>query len=497
MKKYLAILLGVVFVLGFAASAFAIHAEIPAETQAVVATGGTQITIGGDIRIRGEYQSNTTIPSPLVFPNATTINGFQSGTFDHPTFYDQRIRLSVDAKVTPNTEGFVMIEATNGKTSTGYNWGGQAGTSPGTTAGPSNGAGGIYQFGDSKRAELNILEAWILYKGSGLLGIPAGIKVGHMPLALGNKLFFDHTLFGDDAIVLFADPTKEMHITLLTAKFMEASTARNDDANAYVGIFDYRTKEFGVSFDVTYVDHQNSFYSGNGTDLPAGAFLPGSDAHLWNFGVRGDVTLLKALNIYADLEGQTGKIEDATLAAGPTPLQNEKFKGYAILVGASYKLDPVKFLLEWGYGSGDDNPTDGSFKEFVTSLSPYQRDTYIYNYRVVGAGNIAGIPVENAGLSNTNRIRFGIDADLTKELFANVTYYYLHANKLTPNMTAAGANHTVGSEVDWLFKYKIDKNLTYYVEGGYLFAGNFYKVVTSGNVVDNAWAIRNGLQLTF
>ena len=59
MKKYLAILLGAVFVLGFAASAFAIHAEIPAETQAVVSKGATQINIGGDLRFRGEMTQNT------------------------------------------------------------------------------------------------------------------------------------------------------------------------------------------------------------------------------------------------------------------------------------------------------------------------------------------------------------------------------------------------------------------------------------------------------
>jgi len=479
-KKYLAILLGVVFVLGFAASAFAIHAEIPAESQATVAKGSTQITIGGDIRVRGEYQSNT--------------SKFDNDVADHPTFYDQRVRLSIDAKVTNNTEGFVMIEAANGKQSTGYQWGGNDV--------PSQGSQGIYQYGDSKRGELNLLEAWIQYKGSGLLGIPAGIKVGHMPLALGNKVFFDHTLFGDDAIVLFADPTKEMHIVALTAKFMEGNNSNNDDANAYVGVFDYRTKEFGVSFDVTYVDHQNSFYNSDGSPttvantanggLPVNPLAAGVDTHLWNFGIRGDVTLF-GFNIYADGEGQTGKITN--LAP-----QNEKYKGYAVLVGASYKLDPVKFLLEWGYGSGDDNPTDGSFKEYVTSLSAYQRDTYIYGYRSVSAGNVLGIPVKSGGLANTNRIRFGVDADLTKELFANVTYYYLRANKLVPAWTSAGvdASHSIGSEIDWLFKYKIDKNLTYYVEGGYLFAGNFYKVVTPGNVSpDNAWAIRNGLQLTF
>ena len=47
MKKFLAIILGTIFVLSFAATAFAIHAEIPSETQAVVAKGTTQITIDG------------------------------------------------------------------------------------------------------------------------------------------------------------------------------------------------------------------------------------------------------------------------------------------------------------------------------------------------------------------------------------------------------------------------------------------------------------------
>ncbi len=61
MKKYLALILGVLFVLSFAASAFAIHAEIPSETQAVVAKGSTQITLGGEIRTRGWWQDNITV----------------------------------------------------------------------------------------------------------------------------------------------------------------------------------------------------------------------------------------------------------------------------------------------------------------------------------------------------------------------------------------------------------------------------------------------------
>ena len=58
MKKYLALVLGVLFVLSFAASAFAIHAEIPSETQAVVSAQDIQIKLSGEIRVRGYYLGN-------------------------------------------------------------------------------------------------------------------------------------------------------------------------------------------------------------------------------------------------------------------------------------------------------------------------------------------------------------------------------------------------------------------------------------------------------
>ncbi|MEK6652080.1 MAG: hypothetical protein AABY50_04020, partial [Nitrospirota bacterium] len=58
MKKYLVLVLGMLFILGFTASAFAIHSEIPSETQAIVAKGTTQVTMGGELRVRGWYLKN-------------------------------------------------------------------------------------------------------------------------------------------------------------------------------------------------------------------------------------------------------------------------------------------------------------------------------------------------------------------------------------------------------------------------------------------------------
>ena len=461
MKKYLAILLGAVFVLGFAASAFAIHAEIPAESQAVI-TKGVQVTIGGDIRIRNEYSNNVT--------------DFDDNHADGKAYWDERIRLFVDAQVTPNTKGFIMLEGTSGQTATAYNWGGQPGDA--------SGSAGFYRVGDTKRGTLNLLEAWILNTGSGLLGMPAGIKIGHMPLALGNKLFFDHTLFGDDAIVLFADPTKELHVAVLTAKFREGEPQFSDESNAYVGLFNYRTKEWGASGDVTYVDDQ----------IGLGTQAAKDPIHLWNFGLRGDVTF-SGLTLRADGEVQTGKVDNLDM----------DFKGWAVQAGADYLVNGIKLTAQYIYGSG---PKAGSKNVdwFVTSVSPYQRITYVYDYRTVTAS--PGLPAgaTNGGICNTQYINVGASIPLAKDLTGDLNYYNLSAAKNTSvtldfadgsgTPSTSGNSKDIGNEFDWKLTYKVDKNLVYYVEGGYLFTGDFYATALKPKP-DDAWAVRQGIQLSF
>jgi len=435
-KRYLALVAGLVFVLGFTAVAFAIHAEIPSETQAVVAKGTTQITLGGEIRARGEYRE-------VDFDNDTPGD----------SYYDSRVRLSVDAQVTPNTEGFVQVEAGSGATDDNYKWG---------TAG--NGAKGIYNVGNAKQGSFNILQAWILHKGEGLLGVPAGVKVGHMPLALGNKLFFDHTKFGDDAIVFFVDPTKELHIGLLTAKFREGATNNADDANAYVGLFVYKLANGSISGDITYVDDQDKF-------APA-LFGPNSDVHFWNLGLRGDMKV-DPVTIRADVELQTGKIVNT---GGAEP----KFKGYAFLVGADMKVDPVTLTAEFAYGSGQDSSSD--IKAFVTSLGADPHFTYVYEYRTPNACG-----VQYGGICNTMYVKLGASAQPVKDLTASLNLFWLRANKVP-----AGGDKEIGIEIDPKITYKIDKNLTYWVEGGYLMAGDFW-----GPNADDAYAIRHGIMLSF
>ncbi|GAB4387726.1 MAG: alginate export family protein [Thermodesulfovibrionales bacterium] len=435
MKKFIAIVISTLFVLGLAATAFAIHAEIPAETQAVVAKGTTQITLGGSIRVRGDYRKNMDF-------NDDTASGDKSA-------WDQRTRLSTAVKVSDQVEGLVTIEAGTGDTDDVYVWGN-----------PSDGASGVYQRGNAKRGDLKLLEAWIQYTPD-----LVGVKIGHMPLALGNKVFFDHTKFGDDALVLFKN-IDNVHVAVLTSKFVEGTTSVADDADAYVALLTYKGEGFNLSGDITWVDDNFSF---------------GSPADLYNIGVRGDVTVAN-FNVYGDVEFQTGSIE----GVGGAP--DLDFGGWAAQVGATTKLNGVGLGLEFGYGSGDDNASDNDIDLYVTSLSPgIPYITYVHGTR---AGNAGG----GNGISNITYVKGSVDSALMDNLTGKLDIVWLQASEDVVN-GAGNTTDELGVEVDAYLKYKLARGLVYFVEAGYLFPGEAYDMASKS--ADDAYAIRHGIELTF
>ena len=66
----------------------------PSETTAAIAQGDTQITLSGEIRARYDWQHT----------------GFNSNDNQSEQAYmDERIRLGVVAKLSPNTTGFIEL----------------------------------------------------------------------------------------------------------------------------------------------------------------------------------------------------------------------------------------------------------------------------------------------------------------------------------------------------------------------------------------------------
>jgi len=438
LKKFLAIAVCMIFLLGFAATAFAIHAEIPTETQAVVAMGGTQITLGGSIRVRGEYLDND-------FYDDNSVTNDRS-------FWDQRVRLSLDAKVNDNVRGFVMLESTSGydeyndKESDTWIWGRSG-----------NGASGVYTVGNGKGPDMAILEAWILYMND-----IVNVKIGHTPLYLGNKIFFDHSKFGDDAIVLFKD-IDNVHLVGVVAKFAEHARPWADDADAYVIAAAYKGEGFNLSGDVTWVD-DNSFF----------------DTDLYNIGVRGDVSITDNVNLRGDIEYQLGTTSGIPgVCAGP----DCDFGGYAVVLGANVKLDPVTIDAEFGLGTGDDNSRDKDAKMFVTSLSPgIDYITYLHGTRTA---NWTGA---NNGITNLTYIKGTVSANPMEKLMLKGSLVWMQTTKDYSGLKSTSDD--IGWEFDGKVTYQLNDGLVYFVEGGYFFVDENYGQ-------DDAWGARHGIELTF
>ena len=454
MKKYASILAVLVLLLGVAALSYAAPAEIPSDTTAVIAKGKTQITLGGDLRFRGFYGKNLRVREDDTYP-------------DNQANYDYRVRLSLEAKVSPNTTGFVELESGT-FTADNVTWGSQNG-----------GARGFYDLGNTKESNVTIRQAWIQYQGTGLLGVPAGIKVGRQLVKLGYGLFYDHTYFGDDAILVFVQPMKELTLAAFTIKWSEGQTTRNDDSTGYGILAAYAGKGFGLSADIAYVDHQNISGLGN------------ADIHLWNIGLRGNVDDIAGtgLNFKADVEFQTGKIKDLS--------PEIKLKGWAAMAGLDYKFKtvPLSLTLEYAIGSGDKDSTNDKLENFITALGQEQHYTFVYEYLTPSACEGLFYGNNRTGICNTQYVKFGGAYDITKDLKAELYGYWLRAHKAVA-INNATPDKDLGWEVDAKVTYQIDKGLTYWIEGGYFWPGDAYKL-SSGKDADDAWAVRHGIQLKF
>lgn len=432
MKKTFAVIAAVLFVLSFAASAFAIHAEIPAETQAVAAKGDTQIVLGGEVRVRNWYTSNR-----------AGVGGVVTGVdAQDAAWYDQRVRLSVDAQVAPNVKGFVMLETgtadQEGKgdylTSNAdkYKWG---------------------SFNSKPNTSMGILEAYILYTGSGLFGFNSGLKVGHMPLKLGEGYFFDHTQLGDDAIVFFMDPTKQMHVGLLTVKFAGDAgqpmsipqlgvsnytgkiSDNTDDLDGYVGLMVYKLNDkTSIGINYTYLNLSDIKFSHQNLGLHA-------NGSAGNFGYA------------AEADFQFGKVGDT------------KFRGDAVYLKGNYKMDALSFNAQFGWGSGDNNHDDkiDTFIPYVGNLQNVGGAfMYDYLYATTAGGTARGI-------ANTTFFNLGLDYAASKDLSFSGNGFIFKASK-----TADGVSKDAGWELDAKMVYKLAKNLKYQADLGYFAPGKFY-----------------------
>ncbi len=460
MRKYLAIVLGVLFILSFTATAFAIH-----ETGEPAISKGAQIILGGKILVRGWYFDNA---SSSYLPTST----------QSQALYSTNANIMIDANVSDNVRGFMELETSSGD----------------------NANSGLYYWGtgavsDTKpKADLYFRQLWIQYTGSGLLGAPAGIKAGHMPITLGEKQFLCNERFGDDAILLWVDPTKEVHLVLGTTKLSEGTTtfgsiAHSDDLDGYVLIATYmldKNNTIGLNYTLIHSD-------GIGDQL-----------NFDNLGLHANGKV-SGLVYAAEVDFQFGKLDGLGGAA------DTKFGGYGILAKLGYMVDPVNLRASFAMGSGDDNTANTKNKEFQTlqgpdAIGPTARlvhYTQIYERTIRTAvapattGQILTTNTRNTGIANTTYYNLGMDVNPTKEISLSLDGFIIRATEAWQ----LNQSKSVGSEVDFKGTYKIAKNLSYFVEAGVFTPGKFYTTgaapVNGGLDKKTVTQAVHGLLLTF
>lgn len=466
MRKYLAIILGVLFILSFAVVAFA----------------ESEITLGGKILIRGWYIENVgtgavTVDPPGPPPPTTTLGSSNLPIDTHSVsttsgmppvttvtttdqssqaLYTTNANITIDAKVSDNVRGFMELETTvgnAGNANTGlFYWG--------------SCSGAVCQ--DTKPAsDLFFRQLWIQYTGSGLLGVPSGIKVGHMPITLGEKQFLNNERFGDDAILLWTDPTKELHLAIGTAKLQEGTTTlglitNTDDIDGYLLIGTYKLdKDNTIGANYTWIHS-------DGLGSPATV----EDLNFHNLGLHANGKVA-GLSYAAEADIQFGKIENFS------PAEDEDFGGWAIFAKLGYMLDPVNLRASFAYGSGDDDLTDSDIEEIQTLQGPdavgplarWVHYTQIYERTIRTASQDQALTgaTRNTSIANTTYYNLGFDVNPVKELTLSLDGFLIYASE-----TPSNVSDNAGSELDFKATYKIAKNLSYFIEAAGFWPGNYY-----------------------
>jgi len=476
-KKYLAVLFGALFILSFAATAFAVHETMPPD-EAVVAKGPAKITLGGKILLRGWYFRNI---DENALPAEPTVGSKSQA------LYTTNAYLTVDAKIGDNLQGFMELE---------------------TSSGESNNSGVLYwgTYDTKNDMELKFRQLWLQYTGSGLLGIPAGIKAGHMPISLGEKIFLNNERFGDDAIMVWIDPTKELHLLAGTVKLVEGATGvgsinHTQDLDGYVLLATYmldKDNTIGANYTLAHSD-------GN---LPSLSFLgiPNTESlNFQNVGVHANGKIV-GLSYAAEVDFNFGKAKDVLGGA------DAKFKGWGVFAKLGYMLDPVNLRASFAMGSGDDD-LDNDIDEFQTlqgtdangAIARYPHYTQIYERSVRTASAEAivttfpGANTRTTGIANTTYYNLGLDFNPLKEVGISLDGYLLRATEtgLWKDVVGNSVSKSVGWEVDSKISWKIAKNLTYFIEAALFKPGDFYEDIFGPDVDKTVTQAVHGLLLTF
>ncbi|MBI5588829.1 MAG: alginate export family protein [Deltaproteobacteria bacterium] len=434
----------------------------------VVPVSAADVTFSGQYRLRGEYRNNADFTKSVAAPGSAN---------DHNDFWDQRVRLTANAKATDDTTVKITLQDSRRWGATQSAAGGPGLTDTGGAAVAAGGATSASNTLDLHESFVNV---------DNLFGAPVSFRAGRQELNYGDQRLVGSFGWSNngrsfDALKL-TYKSEIVDVDLFESKVRE-STTTNTDQDFY-GLYATVKAIPNNTLDLYVLGLRDNLHNTTPFGWDAGKLASTTvlgtakePEKLYTYGVRLNGAF-QALDYTVEVPFQAG-----TVKTDSTVTNNYKFGGYAYAVKAGYALPtPVKVRVgaEYDFASGDkDGSTataDSKVKTFF-NLFPTNHDKLGY--------------MDQQAWRNVKAWNLNVKADVNEKLSLYAAYWnfklaqkqdaWYSASNWNNNPTgirAASATNqqtNIGNEIDLVASYKYNNAVSAELGYGRFSAGKFVK----------------------
>jgi hypothetical protein len=428
------------------------------------------ISFGGLLRTRYIAQN---------FPTGAGVGlrGTGASSTDHGySFFDQRIDISMTAKISDDLKGVIVL--TNSSNSmhplsfpvwgrNGVNRSSNNAPTAATSSGGTPAHTHTYYIDDTTSTffgELNFRNYYVDFNLPNPC-LPLNLKVGRQQLKIGHGFVFSGS---PDAISL-TSKYKNINYGFFTAMISEGSVTEADDWNMYTLWANFSPKPnhtLGASFIYEY-GKSGSFQqmTSYGAPVTLATFSEDTKFRPWIIDLTADGKI-DPITYRAEFAYMGGEIKDAF----GDDTDDVDLSAWAIMAGLDYNLSsiskkPAKVGVEFAYGSGEEDGIRGNYNGFLMHDPEWWYADLM--------SDVIGLYLLN-GLNNRAYIKLSGEMKPLDKLTCNFAYLYNWAPETNSEGRYEGHHNFMGHEFDLGATYDIYKNLSFELKAAYLVAGDFF-----------------------
>jgi hypothetical protein len=390
--------------------------EKESEREALLRMGRWEFDFAGQVRLRGDFAWNQN------FTDLTFTPGHKEAQFLERT----RLQGSVENH-SMNLEAFVQVQ-----------WYGRWG-------------------GMNKRSAFDLYQGYIEW--GKILGSPVSLKGGRQELLYGSAFFIGTNDFFNglswDGFKTSISPFEELVVDIIGTKMVKLNPG---DPDIYLAGL-YTTHKMGKDGSL----EGYLFYNKGGFPLSHREFLLIDSGQKW-FTLGGRFAgKVGEFDYELEPQVQWGKVKK-TIGSGADLVRT--YGGHLDL-GYTFKLPwDLRIFGAYAYGSGDDNPFDGRYKEFHGNIF---NDNYLIGDMSV-ITDLSGVTVNNIHASGMHVWVAGISLNPLSNF--NLT---LRVHRFIASKVPSGFSKDLGTELDLPISYKLTKGISFVVGLNKFYSDRFFE----------------------